>query len=738
MRRLPLLALVSAAMLSPRADGNILIGGAGTINVTGQISTTTDPSVPTFPGTLVTTGGTLSGVTVGGLYFGTNLLPVGCELFPAPPTVNLGSDGEWSPYHPDYQEDYVGGIDDLLADVDDLDSSDFEPFVVDERGNIIDDPTIPSIYPPYIPELGFIGTDVSDDGRVTLGFDQVSGNWQLRFADSDEPRPLPMVSFSDLLEEGEVGPTVMLTLAANGLSGDGSTVIGSHPAGSSFRYRGDGRDSLELLGNGAEAGFDSTWAAQLSFNGDIVVGQARKASTGLWQAARWDASGQLSILNPLDDSTNSVAKLVTPDGSVVAGDVAAAAEGRIGVVPFVWSEAKGFRQLGDPNASDDQVIVQTLSDDGLVLGGHRANADGSRGSWFWTEEDGFQDIILVVCDGPFGNPTENYTLTGVDLERSIFMGNLQDGRQFLSFDGVTVLTADWMESLEGPISTLNSAMALASQTMEGAHHRPIKSLAFPGRNEFAWATGDLGKATRQRDAQQSAGEFGYGMRIGADAVLGLAFGYSELDQDFDATGSGQTTGVFAVADLGFSAGPGEVTLTAMLARSDVETTRDGSVGQTDGRSLSLRARYDQPVAKLGAVPVAAFAALTYDHSSLDAYAETGGVAPASIDAQSKDNWVGRIGVTGKLGLGKETDLHLTAEAVRLLSDNQDSFSGTDLATGVLDFAMPDVRAKRTWGRLGLDLDHRLAPDTVLSLTLHASTEGDAFDTAAALSIRKGF
>jgi hypothetical protein len=52
--------------------------------------------------------------------------------------------------------------------------------------------------------------------------------------------------------------------------------------------------------------------------------------------------------------------------------------------------------------------------------------------------------------------------------------------------------------------------------------------------------------------------------------------------------------------------------------------------------------------------------------------------------------------------------------------------------------MPDVRTKRTWGRLGLDIDHKLSESSVISLTLHASTEGDAFDTAAALSIRKGF
>jgi hypothetical protein len=645
--------------------------------------------------------------------------------------------------HPDFNQEPAGGYlrGAIPAGLEDLQTFDLGTLVVADKTRIIVDPTGPDI---FLPEPTFFGTHVSDDWRATLGYDQVSGNWQLRFSDSDLIRTLPMVAASDFayrFPEDTLFPAVMVDLLANGLSADGSTVI-ANGNGASFRYRGDERDRLEHLAHGWRSGYDNTWAVQQSRNGDTVVGQARRADTGRWQAARWDASGQLTILNPRDLANNSVARLVTPDGTVIAGDVAAdVGQNRAGIVPFIWSEAKGFLQLGDPDASDDQILVQSLSADGLMLGGIHSSSDGSLNHWTWTEDGGFQNIELIVCDFS-GGPVEDYSLTGVDLERGIYMGTFADGRRFLNMSNQTVVIEDWISTLAGPAATYRAATAVSRQTMEGAHHRPIKQLVIPGQESFAWATGDFGKATRQRDAVQSAGEFGYGMLLGGGSVLGLAAGYSKLDQKFSSLGNGggagTTEATFLVADLGFSAGAGEVTLTGLLSRSNIDTSRDAYVGSTNGQSYSARARYDRPIGVLSGVPFGAFVSLTYDHASIDAYAETGGLGAASFEAQSNDSWIGRVGLTGRFSFDEATSLGVTVEAVRMLSENRDDFSGTDLATGVLDFTMPDLRSKRTWGRLGFDLDHRLDPSTVLSLTLHASTEGDAFDTAAALSIRKGF
>jgi len=677
-------------------------------------------------------------LTVNGVNFGTNILLGGGQLYPVPVNLSLEGDPSVPRFHPQFLT-VTGGIiesDSPLSDAFDLpEAVEFEPYRLDPDGVIIVDPVPDYIEPP---EPTFIGTDWSADGTVALGFDQVSGNWQVRHVLTGRTDPLPMISYSDLLGEGQIGPAVMLTLLANGLSADGSTVIGLHPSGSAFRYRGDERQSLELLDNGANGAlWTSAFVVEQSFNGDIVVGQVLAPESQRWQAARWNQDGDLTVLNPIGSPHNHVAKLVTPDGSVIAGDVTNTEEGRSGVVPFIWSEPKGFRQLGDPTASDEQVIVTRLSADGLMLSGVRGDGISPATEWFWTEEGGFQDLILIICDFN-GNPMEDYSLTGVDLERGIFMGTFEDGSQFLSFDGITISTARWMGTVSGPVGTLRSAMGLSGQAMEGAHHRPIGQLALPGKASFAWFTGDIGKAWKERDAEQVSGEIGYGFRLGTDGVLGLAFGYSDIDRE-SASGSGESRGAFVVADLGLVAGGGDLTLTAFHGRTNVTTIRDGSLGDTESESLSLRARYDTAaIGKLGGAPLRPFASLTYDHARMDAYTETGGIAPAAYDDRSQDSWVARLGVSGKFALAQSTDLIVTAEVAHVLGEDRPDFTGTDVGTGVLDFAVPDVRERETWGRLGLDLDHRLSPDTVLSLTLHTSTRGDAFDVAGALSVRKGF
>ena len=614
---------------------------------------------------------------------------------------------------------------------------DFKPWTVDENGEIIDPGWIPDPYGPLPEEFTWedFPIDFSEDGDVQLMAGDYLGSKLIRLS-TGEVDQLPMIPASSLVEEGMIAPAVMVELHGTALSGDGSTVIGDTGwGGSPFRYRAWGAGGLEFLQVPSDT-WEGAQAVDLSRNGDVVVGSAIHRTLGNQQAVRWERSGELIALNPLHGADiSSHAHLVTPDGRAIAGDVYSTTGS--GIVPFLWNAEDGFQQLGDPNASETQVLVQSLSEDGLTLTGARHDLEGNSAQWYWTKEEGFRDIELVVCDFD-GMVTDDYTLTGIDPSRGIALGTFGDGRQFLTYRGVTLSPVEWMGSLAGPAAALRSSLELSSQTMEGAHHRPIKTLALPGHQEFGWVTGDLGKATRQRDAEQTAGEFGYGMRIGADAVLGLAFGYSELEQDSGPASHGETSGAFAVADLGWGIGPGEITLTALLGRTDIVTVRNGSRGETEGDAYSLRVRYDNPIGTLAGRPVGAFAALTYDHATVNGYTETGGIAPATYNDRSKDTWNARLGVTGKTALGKDTDLHLTLEAVRLVSADNADFSGTDVATGVLDFTVPDTRGKRTWGRLGLDLDHRLCPKTVLSLTLHASSEGDAFDTAAALSIRRGF
>lgn len=617
---------------------------------------------------------------------------------------------------------------------------DFEPYIIDkENEGGTDEPVIAGPCEPYLePEFLSCVIDESSDGDVILGFNYATGMTALTRRSTGETEVMPMIPASALVAPDAIAPAVMVELNATRLSADGNVVIGSVSWGSGgpFRHRAWGLGGVELLEVPSDS-WESAVAEELSSDGAIVVGSAFQVDSGNQQAVRWDLAGKLTALNPIQDGAmGSSARLVTPDGSVIAGDVFSYEGG--GIVPFRWSEGDGFRQLGDPLANDDQVIVESLSEDGQVLSGQRYESDGDVATWYWTAEEGFRDVEIAICDFE-GEDAEGYKLTGIDPVRRVFVGTFADGSEFLSFNGVSISPIAWMGSITGPVGTLRSAFALSGQAMEGAHHRPIGQLAVPGKATFAWFTGDLGKAWKERDTEQVSGEVGYGLRLGAEGVLGFAFGYSDLDRDYGATGAGESKGAFAVADLGLVLGKSDLTLTAFFGKTDVTTLRNGSLGSTEGEALSLRARYDgEALATLGQTPIRPFVSVTYDHAKMDAYAEAGGIAPAAYDARSQDGWVGRLGLSGKVELTASTDLVVTAEVARVLGENRPDFTGTDVGTGVLDFAVPDVREKTTWGRLGLDLDHSLTPDTILSLTLHASTRGDTFDVSGALSVRKGF
>ena len=461
---------------------------------------------------------------------------------------------------------------------------DFEPYIIDkENEGGTDEPVIAGPCEPYLePEFLSCVIDESSDGDVILGFNYATGMTALTRRSTGETEVMPMIPASALVAPDAIAPAVMVELNATRLSADGNVVIGSVSWGSGgpFRHRAWGLGGVELLEVPSDS-WESAVAEELSSDGAIVVGSAFQVDSGNQQAVRWDLAGKLTALNPIQDGAmGSSARLVTPDGSVIAGDVFSYEGG--GIVPFRWSEGDGFRQLGDPLANDDQVIVESLSEDGQVLSGQRYESDGDVATWYWTAEEGFRDVEIAICDFE-GEDAEGYKLTGIDPVRRVFVGTFADGSEFLSFNGVSISPIAWMGSITGPVGTLRSAFALSGQAMEGAHHRPIGQLAVPGKATFAWFTGDLGKAWKERDTEQVSGEVGYGLRLGAEGVLGFAFGYSDLDRDYGATGAGESKGAFAVADLGLVLGKSDLTLTAFFGKTDVTTPPQRVAGLDGGR-----------------------------------------------------------------------------------------------------------------------------------------------------------
>lgn len=579
----------------------------------------------------------------------------------------------------------------------------------------------------------------SADGNTVLAYDYESNPVVVDLL-AGQVQLIPMAARSLFAGPGEIVAADMVQLGANAISADGSTVIGdAYAAAGVWRLRlndGNGVTALELP--------HTTWAGgsalATSANGDVVVGYGTRVETGTFHAVAWNAAGNLTELNPLQSGdVGSMARFVTRDGSVVAGDYFG--NSGSGVVPFVWNQADGFTALGDPLASDDQVLVNSLSDDGLVLSGNRFDAAGVT-SWYWTREGGFVDLETLA-----GHEEEKCYVTGVDVETGVVYGCFADGSYFLRSEAGIIDPQEWISTLGCSVGTTAAAFTLSSQPMEGAHHRPLSEYAIPGKESFAWVTGDYGVASRAQDLRQGAGEVGYGFRVGASGVIGFSGGYYDQSQDFALGGSGDSTGRYLVVEAGFGLGWGQLSFTALAGRTSVDTVRgytnglgtDHSTGHTDGRSYAFRARIDGAAfTTIGGSAVSPYVSITYDRAELDGYTESNGAFPAVFDDRADTRYVSRLGLVARTELGKDDTLRTSVEIAHNSSGTPAPITGTDAATGLVDFSIPGALDRATWARLGLDLDHRIDPATILNFTVHGSTRGDAFDLAFALSLRRGF
>jgi len=120
-----------------------------------------------------------------------------------------------------------------------------------------------------------------------------------------------------------------------------------------------------------------------------------------------------------------------------------------------------------------------------------------------------------------------------------------------------------------------------------------------------------------------------------------------------------------------------------------------------------------------------------------AYTETGGAFPASFGEQSHNATEGRIGVTATKDVSAATKLLLTVEAIHRFDGVGPSLTGQDV-TGGVSFSLPGVAPRADCVRFGFDVDHKLNENTLLNVSAHVATVGEAHDVSAAISIRRAF
>ena len=316
-----------------------------------------------------------------------------------------------------------------------------------------------------------------------------------------------------------------------------------------------------------------------------------------------------------------------------------------------------------------------------------------------------------------------------------------------AFSGVTDV-ATWMSSINGQNRIYQTGVTLAELPLEGAHHRPMLSFDRMGKEHQAWATGDFGSSSRTRDVHVTTGEAGVNWNVGKTGLIGFAAGHGEQNADLAFNGSSTTKGDYALVEYDYRPEGTQwiVSLLGMVGSWESKTNRgytngpsiDSSFGVADIISRSARLRVDAPaLVTYGGFGFAPYASYSVTQTVVGAYAETGGAFPASFNEQSHDAQEGRLGITASKDLSAATKLLLTAEAIHRFDGVGPSLTGQDV-TGGVSFSLPGTAPRADCVRFGFDVDHKLNENTLLNVSAHASTVGEAHDVSAAISIRRAF
>ena len=317
----------------------------------------------------------------------------------------------------------------------------------------------------------------------------------------------------------------------------------------------------------------------------------------------------------------------------------------------------------------------------------------------------------------------------------------------LAFNGVSDV-ASWMSSINDQNRIYTNGSTLAGLPLEGAHHRPMLSFDRMGKTSQAWATGDFGSSSRTRDVHVTSGEAGINWNLGKSFLVGVAGGHAVQNQDLAFGGSSATKGDFFIGELDYRPEGTQwiVSLLGMVGSWESKTNRgytsgaslDSSYGVADTITRSARLRVDAPsLATFGGFGFAPYASYTVTQTVVGAYTETGGGFPASFNEQEHNATEARLGVTASKDLSATTKLLLSVEGIHRFDGVGPALTGQDI-TGGVSFNLPGSAPRPDCVRFGFDVDHKLSADTLLNISAHASTVGEAHDVSAAISIRRAF
>ncbi len=187
---------------------------------------------------------------------------------------------------------------------------------------------------------------------------------------------------------------------ASAVSADGSVVVGTDlilgtPSATNEAFIWTAVDGLTRLGYLPGGSGDSS-ATGISADGSVAVGGSINAS-GFYEAFRWtEGHGMVGLGDLPGGSFDSIANDTTADGGMVVGNsIVGLTTTPMGIVPdydpFIWDETHGTRNLVDVLTNDyglgpalvgwNLANATAISDDGKVIIGYGFNPAGNFEAW---------------------------------------------------------------------------------------------------------------------------------------------------------------------------------------------------------------------------------------------------------------------------------------------------------------------------------------------------------------------
>jgi outer membrane autotransporter protein len=392
--------------------------------------------------------------------------------------------------------------------------------------------------------------------------------------------------------------------------------------------------------------------------------------------------------------------------------------------------------LGTVNFGSESIATG-VNADGSVVVGHSAdgNAGNLRRAFRWTDATGMISVedwlrnngVTVASD--FTN-----SAGGVSADGSVIVGETSTGAGFLARVASAGSGIIDMNEFAGSLAakpTANVGLNFAGTVLNGAHGEPMRNVLEAGQQSI-WVTSDIGYDNgSDSDGAFGLADFGYGLGLEGGATARVAFGGLYTDQDIDAGGNFINKGFYLApevtlpvagnvyATVGGYYSPGKLSVTRGYLNGGI---MDYSMGEADLDTWGAKLRFDW----LNAFTAndwnfTPYASLTYAHSKLDAYTETGGGFPASFNSTREHSTVVRAGVDGVHALNNDIRLLARAEAAYRFENETAATSGT--ITGLSGFSFVGQDTNQFWLRGGLGAEVDVAGGTA-SLNVNVTTQGD--------------